>query len=274
MKRSKSINIVAENRVIYAKSDLLKGYMSRLKKAISYSMLRRYDLLIAESEASREFLVDIGCPTDKIKLILHGVDLSIFQPSIVQSKTEDRRLKVLYAGGFIESKGYRYLSEALDSGRLSAFDFTIISFGSVIESKRFDHKRNVKLIPTLSYYEMVMLYQSVDIVLVPSIVTEFDAERSPNVVIEAMACGRTVIATNIGGIPSYLGDAGILIPSCNSEAIVEALLRLEKNPSLVDYYGSRAAKRAVDLFDITKYAEALYLMSAKMVGKETALVCN
>lgn len=49
-------------------------------------------------------------------------------------------------------------------------------------------------------------------------------EGCPNVVLEALACGRPVVATNVGGIPELLNDeCGRLVPARNSTALAEAL---------------------------------------------------
>src|SRR5438309_1878761 len=69
---------------------------------------------------------------------------------------------------------------------------------------------------------------SLDAFVLPSF-----AEGTPNCIIEAMAHGLPVIASNLGGIPDAVGDdAGILVPPGDASALAEAMLRLSKDPDL------------------------------------------
>ena len=85
---------------------------------------------------------------------------------------------------------------------------------------------------------------SLDVFVLPSL-----AEGTPNSVIEAMACGVPVIATNVGGIPDILNpECGILIPPRDADALAEAMLTLATNPELRARMGAAARERCEKLF--------------------------
>jgi glycosyltransferase involved in cell wall biosynthesis len=85
---------------------------------------------------------------------------------------------------------------------------------------------------------------SLDVFVLPSL-----AEGTPNSVIEAMACGVPVIATNVGGIPDILDpECGILIPPRNANALAEAMLTLARNPERRSSMGAAAKERCQKLF--------------------------
>jgi glycosyltransferase involved in cell wall biosynthesis len=85
---------------------------------------------------------------------------------------------------------------------------------------------------------------SLDVFVLPSL-----AEGTPNGVIEAMACGVPVIATNVGGIPDILDpECGILIPPRDADALAEAMLKLARNPELRSRMGATAKERCEKLF--------------------------
>lgn len=262
VRRACEVFVVAENRLVFEESSITRALPSRIKKAIFVLVLRHADALVAESAASYTFLLKLGCDKNKVRLILHGVDLSTFNPNKRRPMLPGARLRVLYAGGPLESKGYQYLIEALLSGELAGIDFLFLSLGNSNWLQQVQNMPNVKILSVQSYSEMAQLYKSVDVVIVPSVQTKFDSERSPNVIIEAMACGCAVISTNVGGIPSYVGSAGLLIPSRSSSSIIDALHSLQRQPRLVSGLGTKAVERANRYFDINQYATDLLSVSA------------
>jgi glycosyltransferase involved in cell wall biosynthesis len=89
-----------------------------------------------------------------------------------------------------------------------------------------------------------LFMSSLDVFVLPSL-----AEGTPNSVIEAMAYGLPVIASNVGGIPDLLaGGAGILIPPGDGRALGEAMQRLAADPSLRQRMGRAARERYLRLF--------------------------
>jgi glycosyltransferase involved in cell wall biosynthesis len=85
--------------------------------------------------------------------------------------------------------------------------------------------------------------RSLDVFVLPSL-----AEGTPNSIIEAMAHGLPVIATEIGGIPDLLSaDSGILVPPGDTAALAEAMRRLASDPSLRSAMGRAARERYLRL---------------------------
>jgi glycosyltransferase involved in cell wall biosynthesis len=85
---------------------------------------------------------------------------------------------------------------------------------------------------------------SLDVFVLPSL-----AEGTPNSIIEAMAHGVPVIASEVGGISDMIGeDAGIRVPPGDTGALAEAMLRLAKDPELRRQMGTAAAERYQKLF--------------------------
>jgi glycosyltransferase involved in cell wall biosynthesis len=77
-----------------------------------------------------------------------------------------------------------------------------------------------------------------------------DAEALPMVVLEAMALGCPVIATNVGGIPDLVvqGETGVLIPPGDVEALVRTLLDCAAQPERLETYAARARERQRQFF--------------------------
>jgi glycosyltransferase involved in cell wall biosynthesis len=92
-----------------------------------------------------------------------------------------------------------------------------------------------------------------DVLVMPSRTDAF-----PLAVLEAMAMGLPVVATNVGGIPEQLGEnAGILVDSEDVEAIAAAVLRLARSPQLRAALGDEGRRRRERLFTLERQAEQL-----------------
>ena len=89
-------------------------------------------------------------------------------------------------------------------------------------------------------------------------------EALPLVLLEAMALGKPVVATNVGGIQEALedGKTGILVPPFNSGALANAIMSLVSNRETAQMMGKAGTQRAQQLFSVEKmimHYERLYL---------------
>ena len=86
--------------------------------------------------------------------------------------------------------------------------------------------------------------ESLDVFVMPSF-----TEGTPNSVVEAMACGKPVIASAVGGIPDMVGDdAGLLVPPGDTKELASAMLRLARDGDLRRQMGLAARKKYLELF--------------------------
>lgn len=97
-----------------------------------------------------------------------------------------------------------------------------------------------------------------------SFILSSDWEGVPMTILEAMAVGRPVIATSVGGVPELVEDevSGLLVPPGNARALSQAMVQLADDLSLREKMGKQSQKRALERFDINLVArqyEELYL---------------
>jgi len=78
------------------------------------------------------------------------------------------------------------------------------------------------------------------------------SEGTPMAVLEAMACGRPVVATDVGGVAEALGDAGLVVPVKNSKALADAIVKILLDEELARTLAWRARERAARLFSMEK----------------------
>jgi glycosyltransferase involved in cell wall biosynthesis len=106
---------------------------------------------------------------------------------------------------------------------------------------------------------MPHLYNLSDIVVVPSKLCEAgSSDRSPNSLIEAMACGKAVIGTAVGGIPTIMDGTGLLIQPNDSAALVQAISELTADMQLREILGKEARMRAVTTLNNHVYARRIF----------------
>jgi polysaccharide biosynthesis protein PelF len=92
-------------------------------------------------------------------------------------------------------------------------------------------------------------YAAGDLVVMSSV-----SEGFPYSILEAMFCGRPVVATAVGGIPEQLGDTGITVEPRSPEALGDAILRMLADPDHLRQLGSAARARATTVFPMTRFA--------------------
>ncbi len=90
-------------------------------------------------------------------------------------------------------------------------------------------------------------YRAGQVVLLTSI-----SEGFPFAVLEAMACGRPVVATDVGGVAEAVGQAGILVPPRNPVAVAEATIELLRQPGLRHTLGRQARERVISHFTLSR----------------------
>jgi glycosyltransferase involved in cell wall biosynthesis len=94
-----------------------------------------------------------------------------------------------------------------------------------------------------------------------------DYEGNPLSVMEAMAAGKPMICTAVGGVPELVEDGcGLLVPPRDAQALSKAMSHLLENPSARKVMGEKSAKRAVERFDLRVMTEAYGDLYKKLVA--------
>jgi glycosyltransferase involved in cell wall biosynthesis len=185
--------------------------------------------LIAVSEALKRELVALGAPDAKVTVLRNGVDLTMFSPT---DRTAARaalgltRPALLSVGHLIERKGHHRVIEAMT--QLPEFDLLIVGEGPLRDRLaaligRLELAERVRLLGARPHRELPAIYSAADILVLAS-----SREGWANVLLEAMACGTPVVASNIWGNPEVVRDhaAGLIADENTPDGIVAAVRRL------------------------------------------------
>ncbi|MBM7861879.1 glycosyltransferase [Lentzea nigeriaca] len=104
-------------------------------------------------------------------------------------------------------------------------------------------------------------YAAADVVVLPS-----RAEGMALVALEAMACGRSVVAFDVDGVRQSLGSAGAVVPKEDVAALAQALVARLADPSLADREGRAGRRRAETLFDSARMTDQIITLVEKLEG--------
>lgn len=189
------------------------------------ALLRRATAAVAPSQPLVQSLVDLGAPPAYSHHIPNGVDRRTFKPRdrgqarmALGLSTEDR--VVVFVGRLTREKGVGELLRAHASMR--NFKLALIGDGpmrAALDSKSL--AAGQLLAPGPQPLPRVADWMAAaDVVTLPSW-----SEGTPNVVLEALAAGRPVVASNVGGIPDVVlqGETGLLVPPRDASALADAL---------------------------------------------------
>jgi glycosyltransferase involved in cell wall biosynthesis len=196
------------------------------------------DAFIALTEFARRLFVRGGLPAERIHVRPNVVD----RPAPVRY---GRPRSAIFVGRLSTEKGVDVLLQAWS--RIPNIPLTIVGGGPLLESTRriiaSAALRNVELTGEVSHTEAVERIRRAGMLLLPSIWYE----GLPFVLIEALAAGVPVIASNIGGQAEVINDGlnGLLFPSGEVAALVAAVNRLTAAPDLADRL-SRGARQVFE----------------------------
>ena len=191
------------------------------------------------------------------RIIPPGVDTDIFTPSATLRTAaradlgwQDDVPVVGYLGRFVPEKGIGTLVAALP--RL-ATPWRALFVGDgpqrgAIEQLAKDHPNRVRIVPDAAHDEVPRWLNAMDVLCAPSETTVRWREQFGRMLVEAMACGVPVIASDSGEIPHVVRDAGIIVPEGDSGAWAGALDRLLGDRLRRQHYAARGRERATACF--------------------------
>jgi glycosyltransferase involved in cell wall biosynthesis len=191
---------------------------------------------------------------EKVWTIQNGLDIDRFSsngtPGIRQIDSERRGLTVAVVANLRPEKGHFVFLDAVKRlmGRHPDHRYVIAGDGPLrgdLESAitRLELSERVRLVGEV--HDVPALLRDIDLVVLPSTTNE----GAPNALMEAMAAGKPVVATAVGGTPDVVDDGttGILVEPGNPSALAEGIERLTENHELRHRMG-RAGRAKVEKF--------------------------
>jgi phosphatidylinositol alpha-mannosyltransferase len=220
-----------------------------LGKPILRKLLPRLHGKIAVSKPALDY-VSRHLPGD-YRIIPNGIDTEHFFPDGPKQKEllADDKVNILFVGRLEKRKGVSYLLNACAKVKESFphFRLIIVGPGTRLRSRYENLAKdlglaNIVFIGFVPSAELPTYYRSADIFCAPAT----GGESFGIVLLEAMACGKPVVATSIEGYASLLAndEGGLLVPPRDKEALAGALLSLLNDKSLRHRMGAKGRIKA------------------------------
>lgn len=190
----------------------------------------------------------------------------LFTPKQTQRKHSP--VVIGYAGRLVREKGIEVLLNALaqvgDDWRLKILGSGPLYDSLLPRARALNIASRVQLAPWAASDEMPQFYNSLDILVVPSLTQPNWKEQFGRVIMEAMACGVPVIGSDSGEIPNVIGDAGVIVPEGDVPALARALDALIQNPAQRNELGTRGCERVRAHFSQQRVVDDTYALYAEL----------
>ena len=231
---------------LYKKQPLMR---STLKK-----VLKDADVVLAVSNALRHEIIATGVQgiSNKTKLCWNSVDIDKFSSNKNDSFKKENKLEdkpiVLFVGNLIKRKN---VDSLLEAKKITSSDYYLVIVGDGPQFKKLTKKvedENIRdVIFTGSRNDVENIIPSCDVLVLPSFSESFGL-----VLIEALACGKPVIGSNVGGITEIINDdVGLLVDPNKVSSIAGAIDKLISDEDLRLVLSLNARNRAMDFSKVT-----------------------
>jgi len=224
---------------------------------------RRVDGVVAISRVIMELLVEAGIGAGRIRLIHSGIDPQRFDRCANGSASAEYHAVVGIIASLEERKGHRYLLEAAAMLKRRGHKIRYLLAGEGPARDQLEEQvMALNLADEVRFCGFVSdvpgFFSQIDIFILPSLY-----EGLGVAVLEAMAAGKPVIASRVGGLPELIadGETGLLVAPKNAEGLAQAIARLADDKSLAREMGRKGAARARASFSLENMAaknEAYY----------------
>jgi len=244
--------------VIHYHSDIVRQKVFEiLFKPLVFNTLKKAERIIVSNPNLVENSSYLQKFKEKCVVIPFGVDLKRFE-NFDENKIREIKEKygdfLLFVGRLNYYKGVEYLIEAMKE-----VEANLVIIGEGPERKNLEFRiKNLGLgdkiffLPFQKEDELVNYYHACSVFVLPSI---FKSEAFGLVLIEAMACGKPVVSTELGTGTSFVnqdGVTGFVVPPKDSQALVKALQKILENKKLAQEFGQNARNRVIEEFSLEK----------------------
>ncbi len=225
--------------------------LHRLTMPLTNMVWRSASNIVANSDGLKELAEKTASPLGKkVECIPNGIDTDIFKPapSPASSKDLSQTFSIIFVGRLVEQKGVTYILQALkeiqftEPAAFEKMQCAIIGDGPLrhsleSEARSLKVDKRISFLGWLDRNELPSRYASSSIFMMPSF-----EEGMPNTVLEAMASGLPIIATNNRGTNELVQDGVNGIVVNRHDELAAAILRLYHDPLKRKEYGANSRK--------------------------------
>lgn len=209
---------------------------------------RQLPNIIAVSKSThRDLMAQFGVKPEQMEIIFEGIDCETFRPMPEIPRKPNRLMAT--ASADVALKGLVYLVQAYGKLLKDFPDLELVVVGKLRSGPterlldKLGIKSKVQFVTGVTDDEIRRLYAQTTIAVSPSLYEGFGFPAG-----EAMACGVPLVATTGGALPEVVGDAGIIVPAGDADALAGAIADLLRDPAKRDLLGPLGRERIVREF--------------------------
>jgi glycosyltransferase involved in cell wall biosynthesis len=238
-----------------------KKFLIDLATMVTRAVYKTADRIYPVAQFNKKWEMKFEANEEKIEVIYNGIDPKRFKPLPKPPQTRYRPT-VVAAARVYPLKDIATMIRTCNIVRRQIPNVHFIVYGSLYADPAYVHECQ-QLISSLNlnynftfggfHSNPTMLYNEGDISILTSI-----SEGFPYTVIESMACGRPVVATDVGGVREALEGCGIICKPRDSSALARGVIRLLKDPFLKFELGKKAREKVLLYFTEEVSVESYY----------------
>jgi len=217
------------------------GSIPGVRRATERVVARASTVIAVSGYLGRELEDKVPAARGKVEVVDSGVDLARFSPDVKPAAALESPAFV-HVGSLTERKNVVRLADAF--ARLGRGSLTFVGDGPLRSS--LEGRTRVRVVGRVPHAEVPRWLAAADVVCGPALIEPFGQS-----LLEAMACGRPVVATRIGGPPEFVdAESGVLVDPLDADDLVRALEAATSLPS-----PNEAARAAAAEHDVRRQAE-------------------
>lgn len=237
--------------------------------------MRYYDRVIAVSDDLQQRCLTAGIRAERCQVIKNAIDCQQYQRtlSIAEAKRQlgipVERFLIGAVGRLSPEKGFPLLIRVVDRLIRAGYDVALVIVGEGDDqaalTDQISKLGQADRIQLLGYRsELLPIYEALDCFALSSL-----REGLPNVLLEAMALGVTVVATRVAGVPSLISDGitGLLVEPGDENELFEKLQSLQSNKALQSDLGSAGQALIARDFSFQRRMERVGDVYNNVLGK-------
>jgi glycosyltransferase involved in cell wall biosynthesis len=257
----------------------VKKFLINLSAMVSRLSYQLADQISPVCDFNRKWEIALGAPEEKIRTIYNGIDPEKYYPA-EKPVRHPARPTVVAAAHINRIKDIITMIESCHVVRMTIPDVLYIVYGSTDTDPEYAAECRQRIAELNLEYNFILaglykgdtpLYNQGDISIITSV-----SEGFPYALLEAMACARPVVATDVGGVREALRNCGILVRPRDVNAVADAVINLLQKNELREMLGRMARERVLKnyqiSFSITAYRETYELLSAKNPEAATPVI--
>lgn len=254
-----SANPVAKSKFTYGRTILFRKFYEYVLQLI----YKKAQWIIAIDRLTHKEIIKSG-GKNRSSLLMNAVDMKKFFPNSVLRNHARKRFSlkkydhaILFVGRIEKAKGPKLLLDCIPWLKEREYPFHIFFAGEgtykpYLENcvMRRNYNASVTFLGHVPHEDLPLLYNMSDVLVLPS-----ETEGAPMVILESLACGTPVVASNVGGIPDLVADGinGIVLDDLSPEnlasGIIGILLNKLSRQEISGFAETFSASNFVDSFD-------------------------